>query len=138
MLINEIFYYIGRRGNALVEDWINDRDNANIRDNIDARITMLGMAGLELLGNPRILEPIEPMGKKGSRVPGFYELKSTAQKWRIAVYHDLHDKCFVLLYGFRKYQPKQPREIERAYGLLNEYLSRKVQNNVKIIYQRPN
>lgn len=133
-----ILCYVDKRGDALVEDWINDPKNANIRHNIDARITMLGTAGLELLTNHRILEPIEPRGSKESRVPGFYELKSTAQKWRIAVYHDLQDKCFVLLCGWRKNQPKQPRDIDRAYALLNEYLSRKVQNNVKVIYKRPN
>ena len=132
-----VFYYLDRRGHAPVRDWINDRDNAGIRENIDARITWLAMYGDGLLDNPDVLDPIEPGTKKKDRVTGFYELKSKPKKWRIAVYYDMQARCFVLLYGFRKSQPIQPQDIARAYAALDEYQSRKVKENVRVIYQRP-
>lgn len=131
-----IYYYIDSRGHSLVEDWIKDRDNANIRDNIDARISWLAMHGLELLQNPKLLDAIEPRSEKDRRITGFYELKSIAKKWRIAVYHELRDQSFILLWGFRKSQRKQPEEIENSYAVFEEYQRRKVLENVKVIYQR--
>jgi hypothetical protein len=120
-----VYYYVDKRNHALVREWIGDRDNTPIRESIDSRITWLALYGDELLKQPDFLDPIEPRSKREERVIGFYELKSKSKKWRIAVYHDKQTGCFVLLYGFRKNQRKQPKDIERAYSILCEYQSRR-------------
>ncbi|MFC2071567.1 hypothetical protein ACFLUU_02465 [Chloroflexota bacterium] len=114
-------YYTRPNGRKPAKDWIDDQDNS-IKPSIDARIEKLRMEELLLIEN-RMLVPIRE--KRGTRkiIPGFYELKDRGKKWRIATYHNLKEDIFVLIWGWRRTRASPEREIDKARGLLQEYLS---------------
>jgi len=111
---HRVIYYTKPSGRQPVADWINDKDNSILRPSIDARIDRLNKEGLSL--NPEMLIPIK--GKDSH----LYELRNKGKKWRIATYYDVKRDIFVILCGWRKTQPKQPRDIAKARRLLHEYL----------------
>ena len=113
-------YYTRPNGRQPAKDWIEEQDNS-IKPSIDARRDRLKKEGLFLLEN-KMLVPIRE--KPGGRVvPDFYELRHISKKWRLAIYHDRKKNVFVLISGWRKSQPIQQRDVDRALTLLNEYLS---------------
>ena len=116
----QVNYYTRPNGRKPAEEWIDNQDNS-IRPSIDARIQKLRDEGLFLLEN-KMLVPIRE--RPGGRiVPDFYELRHISKKWRLAIYHDRKKNVFVLISGWRKSQPIQQRDVDRALTLLNEYLS---------------
>lgn len=116
----QVIYYTRPNGRKPAKEWIDDQDNS-IRPSIDARIEKLRMEG-PLLPDSMLVPIREKRGKK-KFIPGFYELKNRAKKWRIAVYHDLKKNSFVLIHGWRKLKESEEQEIEKARRLLNEYKS---------------
>ena len=117
----QVIYYTRPNGRKPAREWIEAQDSS-IKPSIDARIEKLKMEGLLLRENKMMLVPIRE--KPGGRiVPGFYELKHSGKKWRIATYHDLKKDIFVLISGWRKSQPIQQQDVQRALRLLDEYLS---------------
>ena len=116
----QVIYHSRQNGRKPAQEWIEAQDNS-IRPSIDVRIEQLRMEGPLLIEN-RMLVPIRE--KRGGKiVPGFYELKHLGKKWRIATYHDLKKNIFVLISGWRKSRQSQERDVQRALGLLREYLS---------------
>ncbi len=117
----QVNYYTRPNGHKPAKEWIEAQDN-RIRPSIDARIEKLKMEGLLLLQNEMLVPIKEKPG--GKIVPGFYELKHSSKKWRIATYHDLKKNMFVLISGWRKSRQLQERDVQRALRLLEEYLSK--------------
>ncbi len=111
---NKVIYYTRPNGRQPAAKWIRDQDNS-IKPSIDVRIEKLDKEGL-LLKDTKMLVHIK--GKDSD----FYELKCISKKWRIATYYDRKQDIFVLLWGWRRTQPKQESEIEKARTLLHEYL----------------
>ena len=102
-------------------EWIEDRKNSTIRASIDAHLTRLGQEGLALLEG-KILVPIRET-PNGRIVTDFYELRHLGKKWRLAVYYERVKDVFVIIWGWRKDQPVQERDVAKALNLLAEYLS---------------
>ena len=120
MIQYRVIYYTRPKGRRPAQEWIKAQDNS-IKPSIDARIEKLKMEGLLLLEN-KMLVPIRE--RPGGRVvPDFYELRHISKKWRLATYHDRKKNIFVLISGWRKSQPIQQRDIDRALKLLEEYFS---------------
>jgi len=114
-------YYTRPNGHQPAKEWIDEQDNS-IKPSIDARRDRLRKEGLLLLEN-KMLVPIRE--RPGGRiVPNFYELRYTGRKkWRLAIYYDRRKNIFVLISGWRKLQPIQQQDVNRALRLLDEYLS---------------
>ena len=115
-------YYTRLNGRKPAKEWIESQDNS-IRPSIDARIQKLREEEVPLLVDNGMLVPIREKREKKKLIPGFYELKHRANKWRIAVYQDRKKNSFVLIHGWRKLKESEEQEIERARRLLNEYKS---------------
>ncbi len=111
---NRVIYYTSPRGHQPAAEWINDKHNSTLLPSIDARIRGLDIEGLSL--NREMLRPIK--GKDSH----LYELRHKGKKWRIATYYDKKRDIFVLLCGWRKSQPRQPRDVAKARRLLHTYL----------------
>ena len=116
----QVIYYTRPNGRKPAKEWIEAQDSS-IKPSIDARIEKLKIEGLLLLENEMLVPIREKRG--GKIVPGFYELKHSGKKWRIATYHDLNKDIFVLISGWRKSRQSQERDLQRALRLLDEYLS---------------
>ena len=115
----DVIYHTRPNGRQPAKRWIDKQDNS-IKPSIDKRIQALRMKGLSL--SESMLEPIRE--RPGGRiVPDFYELKHIAKKWRLATYHDRNKNIFVLISGWRKSQPIQQRDVDKALTLLSKYLS---------------
>lgn len=123
----DLEYCTLRSGRQPAKDWIEKQD-ATLRVTIDKRIDELRQYGPELTTRQsQILKPIVPDGKKEKRINGFYELRylGKGRQWRIAVYHCQKYDRFVLVDGWRKTQPVQPKDVKRAKRLVRDYLRRK-------------
>lgn len=92
-----------------------DRQPANIRNNIDAKVRKLGEYGIDVLIRT---EMANWLGYKD-----LYELRNRRPGWRIAFYFDRDINTFVLLCGFKKQRDLQPSDINQARRYLTEYLS---------------
>jgi len=120
--VYDVVYYYRPNGRSPAREWVESLDNS-VTDCVDARLEYLEKKGLLLL-NTEMMEWI-PAKRGGARIHGFYELRHEGKKWRMGVYHDLGENKFILLDGWRKSQPKQQANIEKAIDLLQEYLSTK-------------
>lgn len=118
----DVVYYYRPNGDCPAREWIENLDNSLV-DSVDARLESLKREGMVLLGT-KMMEVIRARRAK-DRIHGFYELKHTGKKWRLAVYHDMKENKFVLLRGWRKSQQRQEGDIDAARNLLLEYLSTK-------------
>lgn len=119
-MVWQVNYYTRPNGRKPVQEWIEAQDNS-IKPSIDARIEKLRMEGPLLVENGMLVPIRERPG--GRIVPGFYELKHSGKKWRIATYHNLSNNTFILISGWRKSRQIQEPDVQRALRLLEEYLS---------------
>jgi len=125
----ELKYYRDERGNFPVREFINDPHNGSIANNMKAAIAALQINGLDLMGTER-MSFIGDRDDGGPRIQGLYELRNEQKQWRIAVYHDQTVANFILLYGWRKNEQRQPANILYAQTMQEEYVTRKEQGDV--------
>ena len=92
-------------------------------------IVALQINGLDLMGTER-MSFIGDRDDGGPRIQGLYELRNERKKWRIAVYHDQTVDKFILLYGWRKNEQRQPANILYAQTMQEEYVTRKERGDV--------
>ena len=116
----QVIYYTRPNGRKPAQEWIEAQDNS-IKPSIDARIEKLRTEGLLLVDNGMLVPIRESPG--GRVVPDFYELRHISKKWRLATYYNRKKNIFVLISGWRKSQPIQQQDVQRALRLLDEYLS---------------
>jgi hypothetical protein len=114
-MLYKVVYYVRPNGKSPVAEWRDEQQRA-IKADISAKLVKLAQNGLILL-NTKVLDNISGIDND------LYELRGVTLKWRIAVYFDRSISTFVLLYGWRKQQRVQERDIERARRFLREYLS---------------
>jgi phage-related protein len=106
-------YYKTRQNEQPLRDWINTLP-VNERATIRQKIQKLAEEGLKLL-RTNMLKPIEDYGND------FYEL--IGGQLRIGIYLDRSKNTFILLHGWRKQRKRQPKDIDRAFSRLKDYLS---------------
>ena len=106
-------YYTTRQGEQPLRDWIAALPK-NERAIIRQKIQKLAEEGFKLL-KTNMLKTIEDYGGD------FYEL--IGGHLRIGVYFDRSKNMFILLHGWRKKRQRQPREIDKAFSKLKDYLS---------------
>jgi len=123
----DVIFYTRPNGRKPAQEWIQDQEKS-IQASIDTRINRLRIEG-PLLVESRRLVPIRKKPKHGRPIHGFYELRDLSKKWRIAVYHDVRRSAFVLISGWRKLQPVQKDDVDKAIRLLDEYLRYKEKVN---------
>ena len=119
--MHDYIYYTKPNERQLAREWIEDRKNSTIKASIDARLTKLSQEGLALLEG-KILVPIQET-PNGRIVTDYYELRHVGKKWRLAVYYERAKDVFVIIWGWRKDQKVQERDVAKALNLLDEYLS---------------
>lgn len=110
-----IDYYMTPNGSEPVPEWL-DRIDKNARAIILDKVARLEENGLVLL-QTRMMKRIENKDKD------FYEL--IGGHCRIALYHEVISRSFILLHGFVKKRQRETREIDIARSRLHEYLSRR-------------
>ncbi len=125
----EVKYYRDEQGNYPVREFINDPHFGNIKNNMKTAIAALQFNGLDLMGTER-MSFIGDRDDGGPRIQGLYELRNEGKKWRIAVYHDQTIDKFILLYGWRKNEQRQPVDILYAQRIQEEYVTRKERGDV--------
>jgi putative component of toxin-antitoxin plasmid stabilization module len=119
--MHDYIYYTKPNERQPAREWIEDRKNSTIRTSIYARLTRLSREGLALLDG-KILVPIQET-LHGKTIADYYELRHVGKKWRLAVYYERGKDVFVIIWGWRKDQKVQERDIAKALNLLAEYLS---------------
>ena len=125
----EVKYYRDERGNSPAREFIDDPHNGSIKNNMETTIVALQINGLDLMGTER-MSFIGDRDDGGPRIQGLYELRNEKKKWRIAVYHDQTVDKFILLYGWRKNEQRQPANILYAQTMQEEYVTRKERGDV--------
>jgi len=113
--MHDVEYYERPNGDKPARDWLcalksEDRKLASL---IEAKLLKLSEEGLKLLGT-KMLEPIK--GRSN-----LYEI--VAGQARLCVYHEIAERRFLALYGFRKKKQRETMHIERCCQLLDEYIA---------------
>jgi phage-related protein len=106
-------YYNTKQGEQPLRGWIAALPK-NERAVIREKIQKLCEEGLKLL-RTKMLTTIEGYSCD------FYELRGG--QLRIGIYFDRSKNIFVLLHGWRKKRKKQPKDIDKAFSRLTDYLS---------------
>ena len=106
-------YYERPNRDKPARDWLLalKSEDGKLASLIQAKLLKLSEEGLKLLGT-KMLKPIA--GRSN-----LYEI--VARQARVCVYHEIAERRFIALYGFRKKRQRETMHIERCCELLDEY-----------------